>query len=337
MKKLFLSLVAVIVAATATFAQSTLVATLTHGENVTMYYGSYALRDAYDAASSGDVINLSGGGFQAVNISKAVTLRGTGIDVVIPTSIVNGFTINIPTDDANRFSMEGIRCQGRVTMNGTFDNPYFVKCQLTEIDYYQTTIKNAMYLNCKITGDYIRLWGTNSVQFINSYVSGFTNESESTSSASFVNCVIKPFNGYETNKLRSCQLMNCILYNNHGYMGANKLPSTTIASNCVAINNDGRMSNVFNNSQSNPNCGLAVYSEMFKDFTGEYSDAQTFELSAEGKKRQLGTDGTEIGLYGGLMPYTSIPSYPRFTKMNVASKTTADGKLSVEIEVSAAK
>lgn len=336
MKKLFLSLVAALLAATATFAQSTLVATLTHGSDVKMFYGTYALRDAHNAAVSGDVINLSGGGFQAVNISKAVTLRGTGIDVAIPTRIVNEFIINIPTDDANHFSMEGIRCQGRVTMNGTFDNPYFVKCQFTEIDYYQTTIKNAMYVNCKITGDLTRLRGTNSVQFINSYVSGFTNESESTSSASFVNCVIKPRGGHGTSYLRSCQLMNCILYNNSG-SNASSIPSTTIASNCVAINNDGRMSNVFNNSQSNPNCGLAVYSEMFKDFIGEYSDAQTFELSAEGKKRQLGTDGTEIGLYGGLMPYTSIPSYPRFTKMNVANKTTADGKLSVEIEVSAAK
>lgn len=337
MKKLFLSLVAALLAATATFAQNTLVATLTHGSDVKMFYGTYALRDAHNAAVSGDVINLSGGGFQAVDISKALTLRGTGIDVAIPTRIVNGFTINIPTDDANHFSMEGIRCQGRVTMNGTFDNPYFVKCQFTEINYDQTTIKNAMYVNCKITGNLTRLWGTNSVQFINSYVSGFRNESESTSSASFVNCVIRPQEGSEAYLLRSCQLMNCILYNNHSWRTASSLPNTTIASNCVAINDNGLMNDVFNNSQSNPNCGLAVYSEMFKDFTGEYSDAQTFELSTEGKKRQLGTDGNEIGLYGGLIPYTSIPSYPRFTKMNVANKTTADGKLSVEIEVSAAK
>ena len=40
MKKLFFTLVAAMMAATATFAQSTLVATLTHGENVTMYYGT---------------------------------------------------------------------------------------------------------------------------------------------------------------------------------------------------------------------------------------------------------------------------------------------------------
>ena len=126
MKKLFFSLVAVIVAATATFAQNTLVATLTHGENVSMFYGTYALRDAHNAAVSGDVINLSGGGFQPVDITKAITLRGTGIDASVPTSIVSSFTINIPSDDANRFSMEGIRCQSEVSLRGTYENPYFL-------------------------------------------------------------------------------------------------------------------------------------------------------------------------------------------------------------------
>ena len=74
---------------------------------------------------------------------------------------------------------------------------------------------------------------------------------------------------------------------------------------------------------------------MFKDFTGTYSDTQTFELTEEAKTKYLGTDGTEVGIYGGLLPYNSTPSYPQITKMNVANKTTADGKLSVEIEVSA--
>ena len=111
------------------------------------------------------------------------------------------------------------------------------------------------------------------------------------------------------------------------------MPSTSIADNCIAIN----MPSFFNNSQTNPNCSHSSYAEIFKSFTGTYSDAETFELTDEAKTKYLGTDGTQIGLHGGLMPYTSIPSYPRITKMNVASKTTADGKLSVDIEVSAAQ
>ena len=150
MKKLFFTLVALVVA-TMSYAQNTLVATLSHEENITMYYGTYALRDAVNAAVSGDVINLSGGAFQAVNITKGITLRGTGIDDAAPSYISGDFTINVATDDANRLSMEGIRCTGTITMQGTFNSPYFVKCQFYSFDYNSnSTIKNAMFGNCRI-------------------------------------------------------------------------------------------------------------------------------------------------------------------------------------------
>ena len=66
MKKILLSFVA-FVSAVVSYAQQ-LVATLTHGEDVSMFYGAYAYRDAMAAAVDGDVINLSGGGFQALVI-----------------------------------------------------------------------------------------------------------------------------------------------------------------------------------------------------------------------------------------------------------------------------
>ena len=68
MKKLFLSLVALVMA-TMSYAQSKLVATLTHGDKVTMYDGASAFKKAYNAAQSGDVITLSGGSFSGVTIS----------------------------------------------------------------------------------------------------------------------------------------------------------------------------------------------------------------------------------------------------------------------------
>ena len=77
MKKLFLSLVALVMA-TMSYAQNTLVATLTHGDKITMYYGIYALQQAVKASTDGDIINLSGGTFQPVNITKGITVRGTG-------------------------------------------------------------------------------------------------------------------------------------------------------------------------------------------------------------------------------------------------------------------
>lgn len=336
MKKFFFSLVAALLAATATYAQNTLVATLTHGENVSMYYGTYALRDAYNAAVSGDVINLSAGGFQPVNIEKAITLRGAGISETLPTSIVNNFEVIIPDEDKNRFIMEGINCK-RLDFKGTCENPYILKCRFTEIRFNSdSNIKNAVFVNCKQTnGGGILGNSSSSAQFVNCYISDFRNDNEAGAAASFVNCVIRLNSGYNNNNMRSCQLMNCVIYRN---IGGNfySLPNTTIATNCVAVSGNTN-SDIFSNQQVNPNCSQATFAEVFKDFTGDYTEEQTFELTDDAKKKYLGTDGTQVGLYGGLMPFTLIPSYPRITKMNVANKTTADGKLSVEIEVSAAQ
>ena len=340
MKKLFLSLVAVM-AATVSFAQNNLVATLSHGEDISIYYGTYALRDAMNAAASGDVINLSGGAFQAVDITKGVTLRGTGIDDAAPTYFTGNFTINVPSEDANRLSMEGIRCTGTITMKGIFNNPYFVKSAFSAFNYYDDpTIKNALFADCRISSSY-NLSGSSTVQFINSYVNSFKNDGQTNTSASFLNCVIKPFtrsietssenNNYQPEYICKSQIINSIIYsrvrqNNH-------LNSSSIATNCVSIGFD----NLFGAQAANTGNRSATFDEIFKDFRGAYSESQQFELTEEAKTNYLGTDGTEIGMHGGVLPYDTTPSYPQITRMNVANKTTADGKLSVEIEVSAAE
>lgn len=326
MKKLFFTLVAAMMAATATFAQSTLVATLTHGENVTMFYGTYALHDAHNAAVSGDIINLSGGGFQPVDITKAITLRGVGIDDALPTKITSGFNINTPSDGSYRLTMEGVRCES-VNVKGS-SNPYFLKCCFSSLSVYDSSNK-VMIVNCKVLNAFY-LGGYNSCQILNSYIKCYYCNDNS--QASVVNCILEIPSSSYIGDFRNTQLLNCIAYctGNHG---GRSIQSTSIANNCIAIN----CSSFFNNSQTNPNCNHSTYAEIFKSFTGGYSDTETFELTDEAKTKYLGTDGTQIGLYGGLMPYTSIPSYPRITKMNVASKTTADGKLSVDIEVSAAQ
>lgn len=332
MKKLFLSMVAVLMSATSVFSQNTLVATLTHGESINMYYGTYALRDAMNAAVSGDVINLSGGSFQAVNITKAVTLRGAGIDNANPTYILGDYTINIDSVDSSRLLMEGLRNTGTIGMAGTFNSPYFVKSIFYSFDYDSSaTIKNALFTNCRITKQYsIRGWS--STQFVNSFISGFGNVTDN-SSATFANCIILPnLEGNFPGDIGFSSLVNCIIYLERylGY-GDVRLPSSTTATSCVSIG----YGTLFGNNPANTGNKQATFAEIFEDFEGTYSDDELFELTDEARTKFLGTDGTEVGLYGGLMPYNTTPSYPQIKKMNVAKKSTADGKLSVEIEVNA--
>lgn len=328
MKKLLLSFVA-LVCATVSYAQQQLVATLTHGDEITMFYGTYAYRDAMNAAADGDVINLSGGGFQATTINKAVSIRGAGVEANQPTFIVGSFDINIPAESTERLTMEGLRISDRIALRGALKSPYFFKNYIKEVyGYPNSNVTNAMFVNCQVlrcydgSSNYVA-----SYQFLNSYVANFSNTSNNSSvTACFLNCVIN--NGYDADCICHSTLLNCILVNNTNY-DWDSLPSSSSATNCLAISAKG--GNAFRYVQASLNnkdiTDFAVFTDL--DYMKDLTD--------EAKATYLGTDGTPVGMYGGPLPFSFTPTYPQITKMNVASKTTADGKLSVDIEVSAAQ
>ena len=81
---------------------------------------------------------------------------------------------------------------------------------------------------------------------------------------------------------------------------------------------------------TNKNFNESIWDTLFKPDTFD-------ELTNEAKAEYIGNDGTEIGIYGGNLPYNTRILSPQITKCNVAAKTTADGKLSVDIEVKAAE
>lgn len=332
MRKLFLSFVAAMLA-TFTYAQTSLLATLSHDGNITTFYGANALRDAHEAAVSGDVITLSSGTFYATNITKAISLRGTGIDAQEPTIIINGFTINIPSTDTERLLMEGIRFINEISLDGTLINAQVIKCASHGMFHPASdnaNINNITFINSKIP---FTLYGNNnSAEFINSWLDPFYCNTYDNCAASFVNCLVRLYKE-DPYYLQHSQLINCIIHQQYGDYGGSRLPSGSLAQNCVAIGYSG----LFNDSQANTNCKYSTYEEMFKTFRGPYTDEETFELTDEAKTTFLGTDGKEVGMYGGSLPYDPTPINPQITKCNVASKTTADGKLSVDIEIKAAE
>lgn len=115
------------------------------------------------------------------------------------------------------------------------------------------------------------------------------------------------------------------------------MSSSCNAYNCIVLT---FCNNYFENIPNTTNKILTDYTAFFKTYTGDELDkldSETFELTDEAKTKYLGTDGTEVGIYGGILPFDPTPTNPQITKCNVASKSTADGKLSVDIEVRAAE
>ena len=76
-------------------------------------------------------------------------------------------------------------------------------------------------------------------------------------------------------------------------------------------------------------------SDVFENWDGETIsyDHETYRLKSSVSDSIQSIDGSEVGIFGGFMPFDWRPSYSIIKRFNVANRTTADGKLSVDIEV----
>lgn len=335
MKKIF-SLIVLFASAMMANAQSSMLATLNHEGTVSTFYGATALREAHAAADHGDVITLSSGSFSSVNITKAITLRGAGIDVskTEPTVISGDFNIQIADSITQRLTMEGIYHNHIITYQGKLTNAMFLKNRFKAINYASNSyMKNANFIHCKIM-DGITLTTNSSASCVNCVIEDPFSYSATSSNFEFQNCVIR-FDDYYGNSVKSSTFKNCLICARNSNVVDNRFPSSCVAYNCLGFIYQGMFNNMPNNST---NMYINTFSPALKSYTGgDFSDTQKFELTDDAQKKYLGMDGTQVGIHGGMLPFSSTPSNPQITKCNVAAKSTADGKLSVDIEVKAAE
>lgn len=298
MKKLFVSLVALVVA-TMSYAQSNLVATLSHEGEISVFHGINSLQQAMAAADHGDIITLASGRYNAANITKAITLRGAGIEAddtstgAARTEIVGGFKIEIPETDKH-LTMEGIYNDSRIYIVGTLNNAMLQKCRFREIfrQDANTKINSLTCIHCKITESM-----------------GLSDYNKA--SAKFINCIIKtPFNhqyGYGDDN-GSLEFTNCIILGQVNYIHksyfqncilnvSDKLRNTNMASYCAGYTSDSSGSPFANLATQSTNKVLTQeqMNSLFKPDTN-------YELTDDAKTKYVGIDEKEMGIYGGNLP-----------------------------------
>lgn len=315
-------LLLVVVGAKNALAQ-TQVATLQHGEDISVYYGANAFVEAHEAAQTGDIITLSSGTFTPTDITKAITLRGAGcaIDTVTdtqPTIFSNSINLNV-TDTENFLTVEGIKFANYMNF-GTLNNPQFNRCNFFSIgvsySFSSPTMNNAQFVNCIIKTFYFN-YVTNPI-FINCVV-WYPVSSQSGSTPLFYNSIMRtPSSAFSA--------INSIV------CGYNLPSSVSSCTNCIGIYQYG---NMFVNCNATGCITYSSYEEVFESFTGgsSLSFEESFALKDEIATGFLGTDGTQVGIYGGTMPYSTRPFYMAPARYNVSNKSNNEGKLNVGIEI----
>ena len=334
MKKFFVSLVMLLsLSAASVFAQSSLIATLSHDGEVTVFYGADALKESYAKAVGGDVITLSSGSFNAINIEKAITLRGAGmamdtVNKIMPTILNGDFSIS-ETDSIHNLTLEGLYHNHTMRYLGTIESAQFIRCRFNTITNPSSSkLSNCSFLNCRISQEFY------CIGYGNMFYNSIIEDIHFYGGGSFSNCVI---NIDDKNPVSmgagSSSFENCILI----YDATTRiLDKGASAYNCLVV---GTTNDIFSNIPNKTNKVASLYSDVFKTYGTMASiagnDDETFELTDAAKAKYLGLDGTQVGIYGGAIPYTTSVAIPKITKCNVAAKSTVDGMLSVDIEVSA--
>ena len=318
-------------------------AILSHNDSLSAFYGLNAFIDAYTAAENGDIITLSSGTFNTGNISKAITIRGNGFeeDTIAGTSPTiltrssGGVELNVPGDSVNSLSIEGVRLTNIINYI-YLSAPRFTRCRFARFcGSYQTNMIDAVFTNCVI--DEMNLYhGAPSATHRNT---------------SFVNCVILRVTERTPNNCRMYNCIaglsnsdisvvkddgpaytctNCILFSN---APSNVTNNTSYCTNCIGINTGSDTSLSYFSNTQHGNRNFFGFQSVFTFFDGNLNYGMYFDLLDTIANNIIGTDGTQIGVFGGMVPFSSRVNGSRFVRCNVAPHTTLDGKLSVDIEV----
>lgn len=306
-----------------TFAQTQL-ATLQHGDDLSVFYGTNAFVEAHTAAVGGDIITLSGGSFIPCTITKGITLRGAGCETdtvanTAPTIFSSDITLDV-ADTVNFLNVEGILFNCKVNYTKLY-NPQFTRCYMNYWYAAYASCRNAQFVNCFVK-DFSNNYGV-STMLINSVVNQFYASNSSNYTCIAYNSIIR----YGSGNITSLSAFNCIVIKD---VNVNSTRNSSFV-NCIGIRVGN--SSPFSNAYTSNCVEYNSWEDVFETFTGTFEYDASFVLKDEIAMGFHGTDGTQAGIYGGFMPYDIRPTYMVLKRCNVGSRTTIDGKLSVDIEV----
>ncbi len=305
MKKYLLMAVCIIMMSMTASAITINKAMLVHNGEVTLYDGD-KIQDAINAASDGDAIYLTLGTFKPFNVTKKITIRGTG-----ETSIIDG-NVNISIPGSPKLTnpvLEALAVSGTVTVEAQVDDMTLRKCKIANFGI-NAQVDGAVLDRCYITGTLTLSSFIKGMTVVNTKLFYVNANSGATQNTTFVNCNICQL--FTANF--SATIINSIIQSVSAFS-----TSSTVLNSCVILNS---LINTYSYLSDYFSIGSSTVTQNCYKVSVRYlidsSDCEcAYNTSTLQNKGYLGTDGTVVGIYGGDTPYTLVPSVPKVTSSDL--------------------
>lgn len=320
---------------------------LVHNGTSTFYTGNSPVNDAVSAAQSGDTIYIPGGGFtiNTLNIDKKLSVFGVGYDSdsTLATGIthLNG-TIVIKQGADNSF-LQGFYLSGniifgtnpsdQVVNNITISRLNLGSLYLSADGNSASTSNNISLTENWFRGEIAAGYVTGLVLSKNFISQGFRYASNSL----FTNNVF--FGGYCGGGPFS-SVDNSLFQNNYLYVGHGPCCCQYL----ISGNSNHFTNNAMNINWSFPDGSNTGSLNWYNVTPGAFfvncpssSLDNTYDYHLQSPATYIGTDGLQIGVYGTNTPFKdgAVSKNPHVTFKNIASQTSANGDLNINITVGA--
>ena len=315
------------------------ITTLQHAGTTKVFYGTTSFVDAYNASVNGDSLLLSIGEFTAPTsplfIAKNITMIGAGH---FPNSLIEKKRTSISGDlsfgiGADSIHIEGLYVNGAIstglagincikinrckTKNIAFNKwgTGLTKYVLIEDNFIDETIglnyDKISIIKHNIIGGYISQISSNAIIEGNIFLS----YNPLVVSSSIIRNNIFLASSKILEECNNCSFSNNLLISTFSYK----------------VDMYGHPYNVYNNNYE----GVAI-ANIFANQIGSTIDYnQDYHLKTP--SAYLGTDGTQVGLYGGIIPFKDggYPSNPQILTKSVSTQTDVSGNLNISFKVKA--
>ena len=315
MKKTIYAIAMMLMTGISAFSQTEDTKVILQSGAATTIYDGTNISTAIGAAKKGDILYLSEGTYDSFTIDKEILVRGVGEN----TWIEGDVTISIPNNATlTQAVLEGVNVSGTINITQPATNLIIRNTKVMDVKV-NGALSNGLIDRCWITGTFNMNNNTDDTTVKNSKVYMISAGSLTYNKCTFLNCNI----AVRMNVNTAAIFTNCIIgtdsYNSPWGLGTME---SSVFTNTLFNTEDGSIGS----SSSQTNCYFV------EDYYG-VCDCGTLESRVD-LSEYLGTDGTQVGVYGGTPQFTLDPQVAKVTESTFTVDTDAK-KLTVKLKVAA--